>query len=635
MDEVDRKKSGETAKNFRESVKESSVADYLQMEEWCHKLGKALRKLPAKEVKSFNDHFTGCMDKLNTPTIREAVQIVRGDLSEDSFRFCCATIISMGQSEYERILADFRWVDRIKFKKVEFFAGAYSQIARHVYRKKTKKWPAIKKIAASSRFKKITPTQRKKLTELAKGYQAGETAFVARKRKLNQDFRQKIAKLKAARLALVDSSEIKKSATEYSHAQACQAAGKMSEAIRHLTSAVALNPVYAEAFKKRGDCKLATGDIDAAISDYSNAIKLDPYYVAAYEMRAEAKIKNNDEQEALYEQARYYRLRQKLNDGQSDDGAALNRLSMDASRVFMQMDLRAYKDQKLPLLYSYTITERTQAEQLMVWAKERLNCSAEINECEIPGCKYWRVFCAVKIQLPSAGDLFDWIYEMINAGREFGCELGDWGFDIDKFEKLKPVIPVVEVDEDFDPENDKIPLPENIEDGFPANHIEYSYQCAYVDAWMRCEDGHLVLAINDIKRAIMWAEGEDDVRARALKDPGLKAIWPEIEKLEVPPPRQNNKTDTARLSFHPELFEQRTKAIEALDEAGLVQMSHYSSVECDHELYGVEVNGIREKKNLLVVGKVLRKLFPEWDCEESGLNPEEGGPGWAYTICRD
>jgi tetratricopeptide (TPR) repeat protein len=58
--------------------------------------------------------------------------------------------------------------------------------------------------------------------------------------------------------------------------------------------AIALNPIYAEAYFFRGVSKSNVGDQRNAIQDCSNAIKLNPKYAEAYYVRGIIKLALSD-----------------------------------------------------------------------------------------------------------------------------------------------------------------------------------------------------------------------------------------------------------------------------------------------------------------------------------------------------
>ena len=64
--------------------------------------------------------------------------------------------------------------------------------------------------------------------------------------------------------------------------------------------------------------------------------------------------------------------------------------------------------------------------------------------------------------------------------------------------------------------------------------------------------------------------------------------------------------------FAPELFEVRTTVMERLSDEGFDWLSHYSSVDPDHEDYGIEVCGIHHQEDAVAILKLLIKMFPTW-----------------------
>ena len=46
--------------------------------------------------------------------------------------------------------------------------------------------------------------------------------------------------------------------------------------------------------------------------------------------------------------------------------------------------------------------------------------------------------------------------------------------------------------------------------------------------------------------------------------------------------------------FAPELLEMRNEVMETLGQCGFHWLSHYSAVDCVHDLYGIEVCGIAD-----------------------------------------
>jgi hypothetical protein len=89
-------------------------------------------------------------------------------------------------------------------------------------------------------------------------------------------------------------------------------------------------------------------------------------------------------------------------------------------------------------------------------------------------------------------------------------------------------------------------------------------------------------------------------------------------------------------AFHPELFELRERVLEALAECGFAWLSDYGSVDLLHDVYGIEVCGIREEDDVAPITQMLRGLFPDWRYERSYCkDATTREPGWKVIISRD
>ncbi|MCA9072419.1 MAG: hypothetical protein KDA84_26020 [Planctomycetaceae bacterium] len=64
--------------------------------------------------------------------------------------------------------------------------------------------------------------------------------------------------------------------------------------------------------------------------------------------------------------------------------------------------------------------------------------------------------------------------------------------------------------------------------------------------------------------------------------------------------------------FSPELFEVRDTVIEELSDWGFEWLSHYSSVDPLHDVYGIEVCGIHKEEDASRILRLLICLFPDW-----------------------
>lgn len=87
--------------------------------------------------------------------------------------------------------------------------------------------------------------------------------------------------------------------------------------------------------------------------------------------------------------------------------------------------------------------------------------------------------------------------------------------------------------------------------------------------------------------------------------------------------------------FAPELFEIRNDVMEALNEAGFSWLSHYSSIDPLHDVYGMEVCGIHDKEDAMEILQLLTAMFPDW--MPGCLTYKDYGrePGWKAKVQRD
>jgi hypothetical protein len=88
--------------------------------------------------------------------------------------------------------------------------------------------------------------------------------------------------------------------------------------------------------------------------------------------------------------------------------------------------------------------------------------------------------------------------------------------------------------------------------------------------------------------------------------------------------------------LHPELFSIRNDVLEMLADAGFSWLADFSSVDLLHDVYGVEVCGVRDEDDARTIQKLLRRMFPDWEYSRlyrKGHHTRE--PGWKVIINRD
>ena len=87
--------------------------------------------------------------------------------------------------------------------------------------------------------------------------------------------------------------------------------------------------------------------------------------------------------------------------------------------------------------------------------------------------------------------------------------------------------------------------------------------------------------------------------------------------------------------FSPELFELRTDVISSLDDAGFQWLSHFSSVDPMHDVYGIEVCGIIEEDDAIAIRTLLRGMFPTWRFWSFYYKDYGLEPGFEASVFRD
>jgi len=87
--------------------------------------------------------------------------------------------------------------------------------------------------------------------------------------------------------------------------------------------------------------------------------------------------------------------------------------------------------------------------------------------------------------------------------------------------------------------------------------------------------------------------------------------------------------------FHPELFEQRTLALETLAHQGYHWLEHFSSVDLLHDLFGLEVCGIVEETDAEVILAILEETFPDWPYSNMHYYKYERDRGWKAAIFKN
>jgi hypothetical protein len=88
----------------------------------------------------------------------------------------------------------------------------------------------------------------------------------------------------------------------------------------------------------------------------------------------------------------------------------------------------------------------------------------------------------------------------------------------------------------------------------------------------------------------------------------------------------------ASFEFYPELFEDRNRALEMLEEAGFAWFSDFTSIDPVHEDYGLEISGVKEE-DVKPIMNALEQGFPHWHHHKYSLHDGGREPGWSVILC--
>jgi hypothetical protein len=91
-------------------------------------------------------------------------------------------------------------------------------------------------------------------------------------------------------------------------------------------------------------------------------------------------------------------------------------------------------------------------------------------------------------------------------------------------------------------------------------------------------------------------------------------------------------SDEQTLQFHPDLFECRDRAFEILDEAGLVYLSDYCSIDLLHDTYGLEICGITVEAKVEPALEAMKAGFPQWHYKKFCFLRGGHDAGWRFAL---
>lgn len=93
--------------------------------------------------------------------------------------------------------------------------------------------------------------------------------------------------------------------------------------------------------------------------------------------------------------------------------------------------------------------------------------------------------------------------------------------------------------------------------------------------------------------------------------------------------------DMDAFRFSPELLELRNTVGAELSARGFEWLTDYSAIDVMHDVYGIEVLGIRHEDEARAILGVLKHLFPSWTICRTYYKDYGRDPGFWVTIQRD
>jgi hypothetical protein len=88
------------------------------------------------------------------------------------------------------------------------------------------------------------------------------------------------------------------------------------------------------------------------------------------------------------------------------------------------------------------------------------------------------------------------------------------------------------------------------------------------------------------------------------------------------------------MAFHPQLFEHRATATDALAEHDCCLFQDFASIDILHESHGLEVCGIATEGEARAILRILQRVFPSWRFGGACYQDHHAGQGWLAEITK-
>ena len=140
--------------------------------------------------------------------------------------------------------------------------------------------------------------------------------------------------------------------------------------------------------------------------------------------------------------------------------------------------------------------------------------------------------------------------------------------------------------------------------------------------------GKLIVANKRLKKAGLTLEMrglQPAVRDLMTLCGSARRIDSDADPSDIPP---------ASFDVSPELFEFRAEVLAALQEKGYSWMVDFTSVEPLHNVFGIEVRGIKSEAEAMAIQRLMLSMYPTW----SGMclwYRDGREPGWRAAIRRE
>jgi Protein of unknown function (DUF4240) len=114
---------------FWAMIDQANAASQGDMEAKCEAIEEAVAELEPVDAEAFGRHFDAAMDRAYTWALWGAAYVIAGGCSDDAFMDFRATLISLGQATYERVLQEPESLADMDFSEEDLFFEGFQYAA--------------------------------------------------------------------------------------------------------------------------------------------------------------------------------------------------------------------------------------------------------------------------------------------------------------------------------------------------------------------------------------------------------------------------------------------------------------------------------------------------------------------------